>query len=706
MTYSKEIQINLGHYLSKRLYPLSFGICLLISFCFPITYYFLEYKGCERTASYYSKKTADKFKDVIINSPTLWKYQIYTFAEIEREMSQDIDVISVQLFDDKGALIPNYNFNNNNQSGGLDPWWNKLSPKGDANITFNNETVGRVQVVISQRIILLKTALLLIISASVGILLAFLSYNVPIRVVKALEAELQELFSNIQQANAESDKLKHEAQESEKRFRDLVDGLDAVVWEADADSRQFSFISQQVENLFQFSINDWLASADFFKEQIFPDDREMVLEAYRKCVEQDSGCQLEYRRLGKDGSIIWVRDNLRVINVDEIKKQLRGVIVDVTNKRHAEEALNDINLKLNQSVLQLEQRNWEISTLHEMSEMFQSCRDREEAYRIIGVAAGKFFPEDSGAFFILDPSKNMLELACTFGKAVSHESHFPPDSCWALRRGSATWTTNKKLVCNKKNCEINDQCFCIPMLSQGDTIGVFHLALPSTEIQGDWVTNNYEAKYQLAISLTEHVAMAVANLSLKETLRDLSIHDPLTSLFNRRYMEETLLREILMAERTNRTFGIIMLDIDHFKSFNDTHGHDAGDTMLRAFGTFLLDNIREYDIACRYGGEEFICILPETNLENAMERAEELRTNLMSFKVEHLGRPLEMVTISAGVAIYPTHGVTEATIVKAADEALYLAKKSGRNRVVAAIANGVKNTKQESVATASFHQNT
>lgn len=131
-----------------------------------------------------------------------------------------------------------------------------------------------------------------------------------------------------------------------------------------------------------------------------------------------------------------------------------------------------------------------------------------------------------------------------------------------------------------------------------------------------------------------------------------------------------------------------MLDLDHFKRFNDLYGHDAGDTMLREFGRFLFNSIREYDIACRYGGEEFICILPETTLEKAMERAEELRSNLIYFKVEHLGSPLETVTISAGVAIYPLHGTTAATIVKAADEALYLAKEQGRNRIVAATTKG------------------
>lgn len=695
MKQNKNIQIDLGHFLSKRLYPLSLGIGLLISVCFPTTYYFFEYQGGERIASYFAKKTADKFFETIISSPKLWKYQIYAFTHLEREISQQSDVISIHIYDEKGAQIPNYHYHR--QTGEANAWWNSWAPRGNANIVFNNEIVGRVEIELSQKNVLLKTALLFVISSTVGILLAFLSYHFPIRVVQRMEIELQELFSDMQQAYKESDQLRHVAQESEYRFRSLVDGLDAIVWEADADARRFTFISHQVENLFFISMDEWLRAADFFKEQIFIEDRDKVLEAYQRSIDQEVDCQIEYRRVSKDESIVWVQDNIRII-IDEVKKkQLRGVMVDVTRKKHAEEAMKLLNQELQKYVHQLEQRNWEISTFHEMSEMFQVCRDREEAYRIIGVAAQKLFPEDSGAFYLLNSSRNMLDLTYKWGDSVKHESHFSPDSCWALRRGRTPWTlSNKQQLCNNVCCVIPQQCFCIPMLSQSETVGVFHLNITGVEEQINGTANtNYETKYQLAISMTEQVAMAIANLSLRETLRYLSIRDPLTGLYNRRYLQESLVRELMLAERMNRTLGIVMMDLDHFKRFNDLYGHDAGDCMLREFGSFLLNNIREYDIACRYGGEEFICILPETTLESALERAEQLRSNLMSFKVEHLGRPLGRVTISAGVAVYPEHGTTEATLVKAADEALYQAKKLGRNRVVAAVVNVASDSKQE-----------
>lgn len=206
MKQTNKVEIKLGLLLSKNLYPLSWGIGLLISLCFPITYYLLEYQGCERTATYYAQKTADKFKETILTSPKLWKYQIYLFTQIERELSQGSDVISVRLYDNRNVPIPNYNYRQGEEA---DAWWNRWAPMGYANIYFNNETVGRVEIDITQKVILLKTALLFLVSATIGLLLAVLSYQIPIRVARKLEAELQEQLDNMQRAYQESNSLKH-----------------------------------------------------------------------------------------------------------------------------------------------------------------------------------------------------------------------------------------------------------------------------------------------------------------------------------------------------------------------------------------------------------------------------------------------------------------------------------------------------------------
>lgn len=172
-------------------------------------------------------------------------------------------------------------------------------------------------------------------------------------------------------------------------------------------------------------------------------------------------------------------------------------------------------------------------------------------------------------------------------------------------------------------------------------------------------------------------------LTLNERrLQDLSIRDYLTNLFNRRYLEETLEREIQRAARTQHPLGVIMLDIDHFKRINDTLGHAAGDRVLQEFGEFLAEQIRPSDIACRYGGDEFVLILPDTSRDVAMERAEHLRENVKQLAIKHENGIT--ITISQGVAVFPQDGSTGEMILKSADAALYRVKHES-NLVVTAV---------------------
>jgi diguanylate cyclase (GGDEF)-like protein len=189
---------------------------------------------------------------------------------------------------------------------------------------------------------------------------------------------------------------------------------------------------------------------------------------------------------------------------------------------------------------------------------------------------------------------------------------------------------------------------------------------------------------QLAETVADRVSLALVNLRLRETMRQQSIRDPLTNLFNRRYLEETLERETQRAARRGLPLGIIMLDIDHFKNFNDTFGHAAGDALLRELGTFLRLHVRQEDIPCRYGGEEFTLILPEATRDVTRQRAETLCREVAQLRVQHAGQPLGAVTLSLGVAVFPDQGATGETVLRAADAALYAAKRLGRNRVAVA----------------------
>jgi len=187
---------------------------------------------------------------------------------------------------------------------------------------------------------------------------------------------------------------------------------------------------------------------------------------------------------------------------------------------------------------------------------------------------------------------------------------------------------------------------------------------------------------RLSVGAAEQISLAIANLQLRDKLRSQSIRDPLTGLFNRRYMEESLVRELHRAKRKKAPLTVLMIDIDHFKRFNDTMGHEAGDALLREFGVFLREHVRVYDTPCRYGGEEFTVILPDADSEGALGRAESLREGARRISVgTQLGVP-SGVTISVGLATYPDHGDNIADLVRTADAALYVAKSAGRDRVV------------------------
>jgi len=171
---------------------------------------------------------------------------------------------------------------------------------------------------------------------------------------------------------------------------------------------------------------------------------------------------------------------------------------------------------------------------------------------------------------------------------------------------------------------------------------------------------------------------------LRSTLRQQSIRDPLTGMYNRRYMEETLEREVLRATRNNENVGVIMLDIDHFKDFNDTFGHQAGDILLQSLGHFFLSHVRGEDVACRYGGEEFILLLPGSSIEETRDRAEEMREKVNQMNVDFKGQALGKITLSFGVSVFPNHGTSPDILIQTADQALYRAKSEGRDRVVVA----------------------
>ena len=367
-----------------------------------------------------------------------------------------------------------------------------------------------------------------------------------------------------------------------------------------------------------------------------------------------------------------------------------GLAALVSEHREAETELIKANQQLERSGDELEEHNRRMFLLNQMGDLLQSCTTVEEAYTIIGPLGQQLFPEETGALYVINNSRDMVEAATAWGPLPAEQDTFAMEDCWALRLGRThTYKTDNdvvNLLCPHLKNRLPVFSLCIPMAAHGDTMGILHLrgqASGPTQTREKQLSLA-EAKQQLAFAMADSVVLALANLKLRISLRDQAIRDPLTGLFNRRYLEETLEREFNRALRMKRSVGVIMLDLDHFKRFNDTFGHEAGDVLLRKLGNFLKQHLRGGDIACRYGGEEFALILPEVSPGNLLRRAEQLREGIKHLSLPYQGTELETLTMSLGIAMFPTHGATGQRVLNAADAALYEAKRTGRDRVVVA----------------------
>ena len=362
---------------------------------------------------------------------------------------------------------------------------------------------------------------------------------------------------------------------------------------------------------------------------------------------------------------------------------------EVEERQQAEDALQQTTVKLQEMVYEYGRRNRDTTILREMSEFLQTCQSTEETYPLVARFARELFPNTSGSLFMLQSRDDVLESVSLWGEPVLADKIFAPQDCWAVRRSKIHQVLEKDplMTCRHLKDYEGACATCIPLINQGQTIGMLHLQ--NTEETGPMADAFLSGPPEppdekLVASFTDHIALALSNLRLKQKLYQLAIRDGLTGLHNRRYMEESLEREIHRAKRKGTSLGILMVDIDHFKYFNDKHGHEAGDTLLKTLGNYLKTSIRADDIACRYGGEEFTMILPEVTLETTVMRAEAIRAGVDQLRVNYRGLELEKITLSIGVALFPQNGATWEITLREADKALYEAKEGGRNQVVAA----------------------
>jgi diguanylate cyclase (GGDEF)-like protein/PAS domain S-box-containing protein len=395
------------------------------------------------------------------------------------------------------------------------------------------------------------------------------------------------------------------------------------------------------------------------------------------------------RRVRKDGQVIDVEIHALPLAKDG---QVQGGYViykDISEQVKASNAAKEHADAMNHWVSELELRTMQITLLNEMGGLLQCAENGEEAYAIVSDAARKLFVGvSSGALFINKSSGQSLEIAATWGNSCAGETVFAPGDCWAVRKSQPHWSEcpSPGIICAHVDNSIAANYLCVPMVAHGETLGVLHLQCPADTPGGDAEADqkSRESLRRLAVAAASQIALSVANLHLRETLREQSIRDPLTGLYNRRFMQESLEKELQRAKRKARSLTIVFLDIDHFKHFNDRFGHDAGDTVLQSMAHMFRSQFRAEDVICRYGGEEFAVILPETSLQDAANRAEALRLAMKDIRLVHRGVLLDPVTISIGIAGFPEHGQSSQELLELADKGLYKSKTDGRDRVTLA----------------------
>jgi diguanylate cyclase (GGDEF)-like protein len=354
---------------------------------------------------------------------------------------------------------------------------------------------------------------------------------------------------------------------------------------------------------------------------------------------------------------------------------------DAIRRRSFEKRISIANDQLEATIEELERRGTEAILLKDARDELQLCVTAKEAQECAVRHFRELVPGSSGATLIINNSRSMLEVAATWNDPSSLSDAFDMDACCGLRAGRPRWRRpgQSEIHCNHFAGVPPENYVCIPLAAQGDTLGFVYLSCPTNEIADLAI-----GRMQLVQEMVELASMAIAGLNLRAKLESQSIRDGLTSLFNRHFMEIALEREVQRAVRRHTSLAVLMLDVDHFKAFNDTFGHEAGDVVLRKVAECFQQTVRSEDVVCRYGGEEFVIILPEISEELALAKANTIRRNVSNLRMKFKAEALRPVSVSIGLAMYPAPARDAADLLRMADHALYDAKRGGRDRVMTA----------------------
>jgi diguanylate cyclase (GGDEF)-like protein/PAS domain S-box-containing protein len=517
----------------------------------------------------------------------------------------------------------------------------------------------------------------------------------------AITTSFLDRWLSVQRAAAEA------SQKDELYFRTFAEALPEMIWTANPDGDDDFFSRKWLDytglTMAQSLGKGWTAI-------IHPDDLAPCLEKWQTALRTGEPYDVEYRfRRAADGVYRWFLGRANPIRdaKGEIIKWF-GTCTDIEDQKHNQqilqeeikertEELADANTRLQEemwerdsarreldqqnerTLREVTERSQRATMLAKMGELLQSCVTREEVFAAALGFAPRIFSLGRGAVALLNPARDLAEVIGWWAECQLPVAAFEPIACWALRTGHPHLVIAGDTTAPCRHAEgVKNTYLCVPILAQGEALGVVHFqATDESPALAD-------SELSFKTTFAEQVGLSIANIRLREALRAQSVKDPLTGLYNRRYLQEMLEREIRRAARAEQPLGILMLDLDHFKKFNDTYGHEAGDTILREVGAFLIKSIRAEDTVCRFGGEEFVIVLPTASAEASHSRAERIRAKLRELTVLHQGLSMGKITVSIGVAALPANGTSAAELLAAADAALYRAKRAGRDQAVVA----------------------
>ena len=459
--------------------------------------------------------------------------------------------------------------------------------------------------------------------------------------------------------------------QSEERFRLMSWATKDAVWDWDLRTNQIWW-GDGLQKMFYYPSETLQSDPEWRRAHIHPEDRGKVDRTIIQALE--GGMEFwskEYRFQRVDGIYANIMDRGYILrnNMGQPYRMI-GAMMDITERKQAEETVH----RQNKMLSRLHQITLGLLKHHDIDRLLNSLV--ELSAELLDAPYAEIMLVEGDALVVKAVTQNQFLL---LGKRLERQDALLSWQAFDTRKPAvladyATWPNRQKIYEGFLLHAVAD----FPILNDNQCLGVLAVGrdITGSEFNPDQI--------QFGLLFASLTAIVINNAQLREALREQSIRDPLTGLFNRRYMEETLKREISRVTRRLHPLGIIMLDIDHFKRFNDALGHAAGDALLRELGRFLQSHIRHEDVACRYGGEEFILIMPDASLEVVQQRAEHLLQATGEIQVQDVNQSRAGITLSLGVAVYPQHGRTIEAVLRAADAALYRAKQAGRNRVMVA----------------------